>query len=766
MDKNPQSTATPAPSPASSLPPSLSQLPTLPVSEIVVPREFERLYEIAFNLWWTWTKEARVLFSQIDLRKWSLYRNPVQLLINVDPRHWYPLLDDDNFQTRYHELVRTFDDYMLRRGGTFFDSQFPDYQRGPVAYFSMEYGLHQSLALYSGGLGVLSGDHCKAASDLGVPFVAIGLLYRRGYFMQTIDADGRQQHYYPEYDFTRLPLRPLATRTHREVLVSVPLPGREVKVRLWLAQVGRVPLILLDTDLRENDPADRPITDQLYVRGREMRIVQEIVLGVGGVRALEALGIEPAAWHLNEGHSAFLQLERWRRLAAKKGGSLGAAEVLAILKRDSVFTTHTPVPAGNEQFDPALVRKYFESWADEVQLPMAELVGLGKANDADTAFNLTALAIRTSSWVNGVSELNAEVAGKMWKHLLTGAAESEDGDGAEDAEKEPSPIHAITNGVHARTWIGPEVQRMLHQHLGADWEDLLLEPERWEKIHQIPDKEFWAVHSAQKDRLARFVRARLRDQQARHGASPDELRAIGGMFDPRALTIGFARRFATYKRASLIFSNIHRLQALLSNEDRPVQMIFAGKAHPADRPGQDLIQHIFELSQSETFRGRVMILENYDMRMGRMLVQGVDVWLNTPRRPLEASGTSGQKVAMNGSLNFSISDGWWPEGYNGENGWVFGEAADYSDEKKQDQEDVESLYDTLENEIVPLFYQHDPNGLPLRWIHYMKTAMASLTPKFSASRMVADYVRRAYVPAATGLDDERAEARGRARELE
>ena len=717
---------------------TLSQLPTLQVSEVVVPREFERLYDIAFNLWWTWTQEARVLFSQIDLVKWSHYRNPVQLLINVDPRHWYPLFDDDNFQTRYHELVRAFDDYMLRREGTYFDREFAGYQGGPIAYFSMEYGLHQSLALYSGGLGVLSGDHCKAASDLGVPFVAIGLLYRRGYFMQTIDADGRQQHYYPEYDFTRLPLRPVATMTGREVLVTVPLPGRDVKAKLWLAQVGRVPLILLDTDLRDNDPADRPITDQLYVRGREMRIVQEAVLGVGGAKALQALGIEPAAWHLNEGHSVFLQLERWRQLAKKRGSEpLSVDQALALLKRNSVFTTHTPVPAGNEQFDPALVRKYFSGWADEVKVPLDSLVELGKANERDTAFNLTALAIRTSSWINGVSELNAEVAGRMWKHLFS----------PEVAER---PIHAITNGVHARTWIGPEVQVMLRRHLGHDWEDLLLEPERWDKIHQIPDREFWEMHRAQKDRLGRFLRARLRDQMARHGASPDELRAIGGVFDPHTLTIGFARRFATYKRASLIFSNIHRLQTLLSNPDRPVQMVFAGKAHPADRPGQDLIQHIFELSRSETFRGRVIILENYDMRMGRMLVQGVDVWLNTPRRPLEASGTSGQKVAMNGSLNFSISDGWWPEGWNGENGWVIGQPVDYTDEARQDLEDVESLYRTLENDIVPLFYQLGADGLPSRWIHYMKTAMATLTPKFSASRMVADYVRQAYIPAASG----------------
>jgi starch phosphorylase len=716
-------------------------IPTLQVSEVEVPREFERLYEIAYNLWWTWSHEARSLFSAIDAARWGHYRNPVQLLINVDPRHWYPLFDDDSFQTRYHDLVRVYDDYMHRRHGTFFDREFPDFQGGPIAYFSMEYGLHQSLALYSGGLGVLSGDHCKAASDLGLPFVAVGLLYRRGYFLQSIDAEGRQQHYYPAYDFTRLPLRPVATHTGREVLIDVPLPGRDVKVKLWLAQVGRVPLILLDTDIQANDPADRPITDQLYVRGREMRLVQEMVLGIGGAKALEALRIEPSVWHLNEGHSVFLQLERWRRLVKSGDRDTSVDTILERLGRNTVFTTHTPVPAGNEQFDPALVRKYTVAFCDEVGCEVDDLLELGKADEDDTAFNLTALAIRSAGRVNGVSELNAEVCSKMWRHLFPPDA----GD---------QPIHAITNGVHAGTWMGEEAQSLLAKHLSQDWEDLLLQPEVWPAVAKIPDRDFWAMHNAQKDRLARFLRSRLRDQMARHGASPDELRAIGGIFDPQALTIGFARRFATYKRASLIFTNIHRLQALLGNEERPVQLIFAGKAHPADRPGQELIQHIFELSKSEAFRGRVIMLENYDMRMGRMLVQGVDVWLNTPRRPLEASGTSGQKVAMNGSLNFSIGDGWWPEGFNGENGWVIGEEKDYHDERRQDNDDVESLYKTLEDEIVPLFYERGENGLPHRWIGRMKNAMATLTPRFSASRMVADYTRWGYVPAARGDQDD------------
>ncbi|MEM8931152.1 MAG: alpha-glucan family phosphorylase, partial [Acidobacteriota bacterium] len=582
-----------------------------------------------------------------------------------------------------------------------------------------------------GGLGVLSGDHCKSASDLGVPFVAVGLLYKRGYFMQAIDAEGVQQHSYPEYDFTRLPLRPAATRTGHEVKIAVPLPGRDVQVKLWVAQVGRVPLLLLDTDLPENDPADRPITNQLYVRGREMRLLQEIVLGIGGTKALQALDIEPSVWHLNEGHNVFLQLERLRRLVREEGVDPEAG--LDALRPNSVFTIHTPVPAGNEQFDPGLIRKYFSGLCDEIGLPLERLLDLGRAHQGDGMFNLTALALKTTSFANGVSQLNGEVVSKMWSHFYP--------------QGDEQPISGLTNGVHARTWLGRETQTMLRRHVDQEWERRLLSEDGWDAIHSLPDDLVWSTHQAQKERLGRFLRSRLREQFARHGASPDELRAVGAVFDPRALTIGFARRFATYKRASLIFSNIHRLQALLSVPDRPVQLVFAGKAHPADRPGQDLIQHIFQLSKSDAFRGKVFILENYDMRMGRMLTQGVDVWLNTPRRPMEASGTSGQKVGMNGSLNLSIADGWWPEGFNGRNGWVIGHDKHYDDEAIQDREDVESLYNLLEHEILPAFYTRDDAGLPRQWIERMKDAMATLTSRFSASRMVAEYVERSYLPA-------------------
>ena len=714
-------------------------IPTQHIAEIELPREFEHLYDLAYNLWWTWTPEARNLFAMIDGAKWALYRNPVQLLINIDPRQWYSLLENEVFLSHYQQVTQSFHEYLQAGDGlgqaTWFHRQHGDMGDRPIAYFSMEYGLHQSLAIYSGGLGVLSGDHCKAASDLGLPFVAVGLLYRHGYFQQTLDAEGLQQHTYPEYDFTRLPLRPVATATGRDLHISVPLPGRDVEAKLWLAQVGRIPLLLLDTDIPENHPADRPISNQLYVSGREMRLLQEILLGMGGVKALRALGIEPRTWHLNEGHSAFLQLERLQEKVAKTSTSPEAA--IEQIKANAVFTTHTPVPAGNEQFDQNLIRKYFHAWCEKTGLSMDRLLGMGQAHDRDHAFNLTALAIRLSSWVNGVSKLNAEVTSQMWRHLFAGR----------EGFDPQQPIRGITNGVHARTWLGPEMQALLRRRLDEDWESMLLDPADWEKVHEISDKEFWQAHVTQKDRLGRFSRSRLREQYARFGASPDELRAIEGLFATQALTIGFARRFATYKRASLVFSDLHRLEKLLCDVDRPVQMIFAGKAHPADRPGQKLIQHIYELSRSDTFRGKVIFLENYDIRMGRMLVQGVDIWLNTPRRPMEASGTSGQKVAMNGGLNFSISDGWWPEGWNGDNGWIIGNEQHYENEGQQDAEDVASLYETLENVIVPLYFDRDEDELPRRWIRCMKEATSTLTQSFSASRMVRDYVEEGYLPA-------------------
>lgn len=722
----------------------------LHIGDIELPREVSRLYDLAYNLWWTWNPEARQLFASIDHATWARYRNPVEALINLEPQRWEALLENEVFLENYSSVIEAFDRYMGSGGEAWFRRSFAEHDDDLIAYFSMEYGVHHSLAIYSGGLGVLSGDHCKSASDLGLPFVAVGLLYRHGYFRQTIDATGLQQHAYPEYDFSRLPLRPAAGKTGREILVTVPLPGRDVFAKVWVAQVGRVPLVLLDTDIPENHPADRPITDVLYVRGREMRLVQEMVLGVGGVRALRALDLAPDIWHLNEGHSAFLQLERFREVMEEK--SVGFPQAREAVARRSVFTTHTPVTAGNEQFDAGLALRYLEVWAPRLGVPAQELLALGSATEDPTGqnLNLTAFAIRNSRATNGVSQLNGEIVDGMWRHLFPQVPAKE------------KAIPGITNGVHSPTWMGPELRRLLDRHLGQDWEDLLHDDAAWERVEGISPGEIWRAHQTQKERLTRFTRSRLLEQFARHGQAPDALRQVSELFDPDVLTVGFARRFATYKRANLIFSDLERLRELISNSERPVQIVFAGKAHPADRPGQELIQSIFQLSQSERLAGKVFFLENYDMRMGAMLVQGVDVWLNTPRRPMEASGTSGQKAAMNGALNFSVLDGWWPEAFDGHNGWVIGDTGSSDlgssdsgssdrhparDPEAQDRRDAADLYDVLATRIVPLYYHRNESGLPEAWIARMKKAIASVTPHFSSSRMVRDYCRQAYVPA-------------------
>ena len=725
------------------MPSDFTQLPRLHIAGIELPREVQGLYDLACNLWWTWNPAARELFAAMDSRAWTLYRNPVQLLINFDRDHWQTKLEDDHFRGLYQKVIRMFEAYMAGAGDTWFAKRYPDLD-GPIAYFCMEYGLDPCLPIYSGGLGILAGDHLKSASDLGVPLVGVGLLYRNGYFHQNIDADGRQQHIYPEHDFSRLPLRPAAGHTGRAVMVSIPYGGRELHLQVWIALVGRVPLLLLDTDVPQNDSADRPITSILYTPGREMRLAQELVLGIGGVRALEALGIEPAVWHMNEGHSAFMQFERLRRLMSGRGESFDDA--IATLRRTSVFTTHTPVAAGNEVFDAPLIRAYFDPLCEEIGIEPEQWLGLGNNDhgEPNQPLNMTALAIRTSSRINGVSEVNARVSGKMWHHVIP----------ADRPENEK--IRAITNGVHPPTWLGIELQELFASWFGERWPQVVTSAEGREAVLAAPDAPLWEVHLAQKRHLARFLRSRLRDQFARHGLSPAELRKLEHTFDPEVLTIGFARRFATYKRAGLLFSDLHRLRKLVGDSTRPLQILLAGKAHPADKAGQELIQHIFQLSQSDALKGKVFFVEDYDMRVGRMLVQGVDVWLNTPRRPLEASGTSGMKAAMNGALNCSIADGWWPEGYDGENGWVIGSTTDdptrdtsagkepMADEAKNDREDGLALYDLLEEQIVPIYYARNETGLPIEWLRRMKEAIATITPKFSSDRMVRDYTETAY----------------------
>jgi starch phosphorylase len=697
------------------------QIRTLPVADIELPQELSRLRELAYDLWWCWSPHATRLFAWIDPDHWKRYHNPVELLINVEPHQWARLLSDPEFLRAYQQTMASWDAYH--------DQPRPaaDALPGPVAYFSMEFGLHESLGVYSGGLGILAGDHCKAASDLGVPLVGVGLLYQSGYFRQTVDADGFQQHFYPDYDFARLPLAPVAGPTGGILTVPIDLPGRVVQAAVWKVQVGRVPVLMLDTDIPLNDPADRPITGVLYVRGREMRLIQEYVLGVGGVRALRELGIRPAVWHMNEGHVALLGLERARNRV--RSGE-GLAEALSAVARNCVFTTHTPVPAGNEQFDLALARKYLESWAKDVGCNVDEPVALG--TEAGN-FNLTVLAIRLSSSVNGVSRLHGDVSSDMWRHLWPGAP--------------ASPVGHVTNGVHTETWIGPEMRALYTHHVGHDWEQHLLEPEWWKRIHEVADADLWAAHRQQKERLVRFVRERVREQAARHGHAPDELRRVEALLDPAALTIGFARRFATYKRAALILTDLDRLRRLLGDPARPVQMIFAGKAHPADRAGQDGIRKLFRMTQEE-FSGRLVYLEDYDMEMGRMLVQGCDVWLNNPRRPQEASGTSGQKVPVNGGINASVLDGWWVEGFRGDNGWAIGDGAELATPEEQDAADALALYETLEHGVIPRFFDRDESGLPRHWIATMKAAIESTVSPFSAHRMVSQYVGEIYQPAA------------------
>ena len=706
----------------------MTTMKPVPVADIEVPEELSRLRELAYNLWWSWNPKARRLFSDINPQLWDHYRNPVQLLINIEPHHWEGLLDSGSFMSDYRHVMKDFDEYMNPSQPTRFQQLYPDYNGGPVGYFSTEFGLHESLGIYCGGLGVLSGDHAKAASDMGLPFIGIGILYRKGYFRQAIDPDGRQHHIFNDFDFYRLPLRPLQDETGRDLVVSVDFPDREVHARVWQLNVGRVKLYLLDADILENEAADRPITSQLYVRGREMRLCQELVLGVGGVRALRQLKIEPASWHMNEGHSAFLTIERMRE-ETKTGKSWD--EALNYIKENTLFTTHTPVPAGNEAFDVHLVEKYMKHWAGKIGVDLSKIMDLGKSypEGGGQPFNLTALAIRFSSYQNGVSKLHGDVSCQMWHHLFPGKSATD------------KPIDHVTNGIHVATWLGHDIRTLVEENMSRDWQNRLSDKEYWKGYLKIDNNSVWEAHQNQKQRLIRFARKRLMNQFARHGNSPDAMREVGQSFDKDTLMIGFARRFATYKRAGLIFKDYDRLSKIITDSKRPVHLVFSGKAHPADIPGQELVKSIVDKAFYSDLKGYIHFIEDYDMQVGRLLVQGVDVWLNTPRRPREASGTSGMKAAMNGAPNLSISDGWWAEGYNGKNGWLISDGREYDNEEMQDYEDSASFYDILENQLVPLYYDNRDG-----WVEMMKESTASNTPVFSAARMLDDYGSQGYVP--------------------
>ncbi len=698
-----------------------------------LPRRIVRLRELAYNLWWTWQPDAQRLYNRIDNDLWErLSHNPIRLLRELERSVINDAAQDKAYLDLYDHVFKTFDEYIAQKDAWSARTH-PDLNS--IAYFSMEFGLHETLPIYSGGLGVLAGDHLKEASDLGLPLVGVGFMYAQGYFSQRITEDGWQEAVNNPMNFDHLPVLPILDAEGKPLTVSVQMPDRLITLRLWEVRVGRVPLILLDSNVDGNSQDDRLLTARLYWSDLDKRVMQEVLLGVGGVRALRALEYKPQVWHMNEGHAAFMTMERARELVAT-GATFG--EALEQTYEQNVFTTHTPVPAGNDEFPLWLMDKYLGSLWPELGLNREQFIDLARHQMSwGESFSMGVLALRYSAGRNAVSELHGHVSRKMWNFLWPEVKDEDD-----------VPITHITNGVHTATWMGRRLRVLLSKYLGEDWLDHLDEPGLWDKLNDVPAEELWSVRMHQKRKLAFYLRDRVRDRWTHGGFHPVQVVASGVLVNPYALTIGFARRFATYKRASLVLSDVERLFKLINQPNRPVQIIFAGKAHPADDPGKRLIQDIYRTVKKAESGGRLVFLEDYDMNVARYLVQGVDVWLNTPRRPLEASGTSGMKAGLNGVLNFSILDGWWREAYNGRNGWAIGEDREVESSDAQDKADADSLYSTLENEIIPMYYERDTvNWFPREWIERVKESLRTVTPQFSTRRMVKEYVERLYVPA-------------------
>lgn len=700
-----------------------------------LPSKLEPLRQMALNLWWTWEPEARRLFRFLDVELWNKTKhNPIRMLQLSRQARLEMVAEDEDFLRDLEAIHAKYKAYMARK-----DTYGKQRDTGvtpaePVAYFSAEYGFHESFPNYSGGLGILSGDHCKSASDLDLDFVAVGLLYRDGYFKQQINKDGWQEAVRLNQNFHHLPVREVRVK-EQALKVSVQLPGREVWAKVWEVAVGRIRLFLLDTILPENQPSDQVITSELYGGGHDLRVRQEIVLGIGGVRALRAMGIHPRVFHMNEGHSAFLSLERIREYVLTDKLDFNSA--MQVVAASTVFTTHTPVPAGNDAFEPALIKEYFETYPRETGIDFDTLMALGQATvNPEPTFSMTILALRTSRFANGVSRLHGEVSQGLWQHVW------------KDVPSNEIPITSITNGVHIKTWAAGEFHELYDKYLGADWEDHLTNPDYWRKVIDIPDAELWNLHQLLKERTIEFVRTRIRMQRERNGESPEAVRHSNRLLNTDILTIGFARRFATYKRGNLLFKDPDRLLRLITNEARPVQFIFAGKAHPADDGGKKIIQEVYRYSRDPRFLDRIVFVEDYDTAVGRRLYHGVDLWLNTPLRPLEASGTSGMKLPPNGGLNFSVLDGWWLEGFNGKNGWAIGGEITEGTEQLQTQVDIDSLFHVLENQIIPLYYAKPDGKLPLAWIQLMRESLRTIVPVFNTHRMVSEYNERLYEPAA------------------
>nr|WP_126464003.1 alpha-glucan family phosphorylase [Sulfuritortus calidifontis] len=698
-----------------------------------IPERLARLRELADNLWYSWDRPSRTLFARLHPGLWdAVGHNPKAFLKRVDEDRLNEAAEDHIFLGSYKRVLSAYDTYH----GEPLRLQMPiGLKPGDlVAYFCAEFGFHESFPIYSGGLGILAGDHCKAAADMRLPFVAVGLLYRQGYFSQRIDNDGNQVATYTDSDFEDLPIDPAQRADGSEIHVHVEMPGRLVAVKVWQAKVGLNKLYLLDTDLPENSPEDRYITHQLYGGDKQTRIQQEIVLGVGGIRALEALGIKPTTYHINEGHAAFLVLERTRALVSDGLPFRAALEAVAA---STVFTTHTPVPAGHDHFAEDMIWSYFAACCNELNISREEFLGLGGAGHGND-FNMTKLALHGSRHHNGVSRIHGDVSSRIC------------GDIWPQVTPDESPMDYITNGVHVASFLAQEWQDLFDTKLGYEWRRRYCDPEFFVKVETIPDHEFWAVHQGLKAQMLHALRSRVTQQHLRnHGsmAHLDRMLKHANPLDPNVLVIGFARRFATYKRATLLFENMDWLRAITGDANRPVLFVFAGKAHPADRPGQELIRRIHEISRLPEFEGKLLMVEGYDLGFSRRLVAGVDVWLNNPIYPLEASGTSGMKAGMNGVLNLSVTDGWWDEGYDGSNGWAIKPAPEYYDDVRRNKEDSRDLYELLQDQVIPMYYRRNELGFSPEWVRMAKRSIATLLPQFNSTRMVMEYVNKFYIPA-------------------
>ena len=700
-----------------------------------LPKRIGKLSVIANNLWWSWNTEFLRLFQRIDGDLWeNSNKNPIKFLKHVSQERLEDVAKDVTFLKEYDKIVEDFEGYMNSKN-TWFNKTYPEEKGDLIAYFSAEYGLDQTIPIYSGGLGILSGDHLKSASDLGIPLVAVGLLYKNGYFNQKIDGNGNQETEYNDIDLYDLPINPVKNDVGDDLIIFVKFPKRRLYLKVWSINVGRVKLYLLDSDIEKNNPEDRDVTLRLYGGDQEMRIRQEIVLGQAGVELLtKYLKLNPTVYHMNEGHSAFLTLELMKNIIKEKEVSFEVAKDITSSK--TIFTTHTPVPAGNDIFPLDLVEKYFKDFWPRLGLDREQFLRLGMkpGKELDNGFNMGILALKIAGKKNGVSKLHGAVSRELFGEVWPNIAANE------------APIGYVTNGIHTCSWLAPRMKELFNKYLIPYWQDNMHKDQIWEKIRNVPDDKLWQIHNDRKIKLLRLVKDNTYERLRRSGYSYDEINEITSKLNPNALTIGFARRFATYKRATLIFKDLERITQIINNSERPVQIIFAGKAHPADKEGQDLIRYIHQVSMMPQFKGKIFLLENYNIAMSRYLVSGVDVWLNNPRRPMEASGTSGQKASVNGVINFSVLDGWWAEGYTQTNGWTIGSNQEYESYEAQDQADSQSLYKTLEEKIIPTFYDRDKNGMPTKWIQIMKNSIITTGGKYSTSRMLVDYTKDYYMP--------------------